>query len=57
MGNKWSIDECINILETAIGEVEHSIPNDVLEQTICYLTEYQNMKLEVSYDKYPDGFY
>lgn len=57
MGNKWTIAEVKSILECAIGEVEEIIPSDVLEETIAYLTEYENMKSEDSWDKYPEGFY
>ena len=57
MGNKWTIAEVRSILECAIGEVEAVIPSDVLEQAIAYLTEYENLKSEDSWDKFPEGFY
>ena len=57
MGNKYDIAECRDVLEMAIGEIEHYIPIDVLEQTIAYLWELENMKIEESWRKFPDGFY
>jgi len=57
MRNKWSIVEVKSILECAIGEVEAVIPSDVLEQTIAYLSDYEHLKSESSWDKYPESFY
>ena len=41
MGNKYDIAEC----------------RDVLEQTIAYLWELENMRIAESWRKFPDGFY
>lgn len=57
MGRKWTVAEVRSILECAIGEVETVIPSDVLEQAVAYLTEYENLKSEDSWDKYPESFY
>ena len=57
MENKWTFTEVKSILECAIGEVEPLIPSDVLEQTIVYLNEYEKMKSELSWSKYPEAFY
>lgn len=57
MRNKWTVVEVKSILECAIGEVESFIPSDVLEQTIAYLNEYEQMKSELSWNKYPEAFY
>lgn len=57
MRNKWTVVEVKSILECAIGEVEPLIPSDVLEQTIAYLNEYEQMKSELSWSKYPEAFY
>lgn len=57
MKNKWTIAEVKSILECAIGEVEAVIPSDVLEQAVAYLTEYENLKSEDSWDKFPEAFY
>ena len=57
MRNKWTIVEVKSILECAIGEVEAVIPSDVLEQMIVYLSDYEYLKSESSWDKYPESFY
>ena len=57
MGNKYDIAECRDVLEMAIGEIEYHIPTDVLEQTIAYLWELENMRIAESWRKFPDGFY
>lgn len=57
MKNKWTITEVKSILECAIGEVESVIPSNVLEQAVAYLTEYENLKAENSWDKFPEAFY
>lgn len=57
MGNKWTVAEVRSILECAIGEVEAVIPSDVLEQAVAYLTEYENLKSEYSWEKFPEAFY
>ena len=57
MSNKYNIAECRDILEMAMGEIEYHIPTDVLEQIIAYLWELENMKIEDSWRKFPDGFY
>lgn len=57
MRNKWTVAEVRSILECAIGEVEAVIPSDVLEQAVVYLTEYENLKSEDSWDKFPESFY
>ena len=49
--------EVKSILECAIGEVEAVIPSDVLKQTIAYLSDYEYLKSESSWDKYPESFY
>ena len=54
MSDKYTVKEVKEILELAIGEVELHIPSDVIEQTLRYLTEYENMKIAESYDIYPD---
>lgn len=56
-GNKWTVTEVRSILECAIGEVEKVIPSDVLEQAVAYLTEYENLKSEYLWEKYPEAFY
>lgn len=57
MENKCTFAEVKSILECAIGEVESLIPFDVLEQAIVYLDEYEKMKSELSWSKYPEAFY
>ena len=54
MRNKWTVAEVRSILECAIGEVEAVIP---FEQAVAYLTEYESLKSEDSWDKFPEGFY
>lgn len=68
---KWSIKECQDILECAIGEVDYYIPEDVIRQTIDYLKELKDTKKQlrkakrelsdyhsnVMWEKYPDGGY
>lgn len=49
-----TIKECEDILELAIGEVDYSIPSDVLEDTITYLQELRKMKEEKSWEDYPE---
>ena len=49
-----TVDECKDILELAIGEVEYSIPSDVLEDTITYLEKYKELKSDASWDKFPE---
>ena len=48
-----TVKECKEILELAIGEVDHVVPADVLESTICYLNEFEKLKVEKSWDNYP----
>lgn len=57
MTNNWSLKEVIDILELAIGEVDERIPSDVLECAISYLREHEQMKINETWDKYPDAFY
>ena len=54
MTNKYTVKEVEEILELAIGEVESHIPSDVIEQTLLYLTEYEDMKIAESWAKYPE---
>ena len=49
-----SAKECQDILELAIGEVEAAIPDDVLEDTIKYLDEYEKIRIEKSWDEFPE---
>ena len=69
--SKWSIKECQDILECAIGEVDYYIPEDVIMQTIEYLDELKQTKKKLKavkkdldeerdramWEKYPDGGY
>ena len=69
--SKWSIKECQDILECAIGDVDYHIPVDVIEQTIEYLDELKRTKKKLRavkkeldeerdramWEKYPDGVY
>ena len=54
MNNKYTVKEVKEILELAIGEVEAHIPSDVIEQALLYLTEYNDMKIAESWEKYPE---
>lgn len=54
MGNLITIDECKQVLEAAIGEVNVIIPDDVLEWAIFYLEEYERLKIEKSWDDCPE---
>ena len=48
-------DECKTILESAIGEVEAVIPDDVLEASIHYIEEYKRLDLEDSFTRFPEA--
>ena len=50
----YTVKEVKEILELAMGEVESSIPSDIIEQMLLYLTEYENMKIAESWEKYPE---
>ena len=50
-----TVDECSKILEAAIGEVDHIIPSDVLEDTIYYLKQYKKLEVAKSWDDYPES--
>ena len=50
----YTIKEVKEILELAMGEVESLIPSDVIEQMLLYLTEYEDMKITESWEKYPE---
>lgn len=50
----YTVKEVKEILELAMGEVESLIPSDVIEQMLLYLTEYENMKIAESWEKYPE---
>ena len=50
----YTVEEVKEILELAMGEVESLIPSDVIEQMLLYLTEYEDMKIAESWDKYPE---
>lgn len=54
MNDKYTVKEVKEILELAIGEVELHIPSDVIEQVLLYLTEYEDMKIAESWEKYPE---
>ena len=54
MTNNYTVKEVKEILELAIGEVEAYIPSDVIEQALLYLTEYKDMKIAESWEKYPE---
>ena len=54
MTNNYTVKEVKEILELAIGEVEAYIPSDVIEQALLYLTEYNDMKIAESWEKYPE---
>ena len=49
-----SVDECISILEMAIGEAEHILPSEVIEDIMEYLRDYKRMKTAKSWDEYPE---
>lgn len=57
MANNWSLKEVIDIFELAIGGVDACIPSDVLEYAISYLKEYEQMKIDETWRKYPEAFY
>ena len=48
----YTVKEVKEILELAMGEVESLIPSDVIEQMLLYLTEYEDMKIAESWEKY-----
>ena len=50
----YTVKEVKEILELAMGEVEPLIPSDVIEQMLLYLTEYEDMKIAESWEKYPE---
>ena len=50
----YTVKEVKEILELAMGEVESLIPSDVIEQMLLYLTEYEDMKITESWEKYPE---
>ena len=52
---KWSVNQCIDILDVSIGEVEHIIPSDVLEATIEYLKDYKEVKNKSTWDMFPES--
>ena len=49
-----TVKECKEILELAIGEVDHTVHADILESTICYLNEFEKLKAEKSWSNYPE---
>ena len=49
------IDECKEVLELAIVEVEAVIPSEILESTIKHLEDYQKLKYEKSWDDFPEA--
>lgn len=49
------IKECKSIIECAIGEVDYMIPSDVLEDTLRYLEELEELRLKDSYDDFPES--
>lgn len=49
-----SADECKRVLELAIGEAEYVIPEDVLKAAIHYISEYQRLEIETSWDRCPE---
>ena len=49
-----TVKECKEILELAIGAVDHVVPADILESTICYLNEFEKLKAEKSWSNYPE---
>lgn len=57
MNNKYSIEDCINILECAIGEVDYIIPSEVLEQVIIYLNRCDELEVEKSWTLFPEPFH
>lgn len=52
---KIEINEVINVLETAIGEVECIIPSEILESAVEYLKEYEDLKSVESWRKFPES--
>lgn len=50
----YTVKEVKEILELAMSEVESLIPSDVIEQMLLYLTEYEDMKIAESWEKYPE---
>ena len=49
-----SADECISVLECAIGEADSVIPDDVLQSTIGYIKEYKRLRYEMSWIECPE---
>ena len=50
-----SIDECKEVLETAIGEgLDAIIPDKILEATIAYLDAYERLESEMSWIASPE---
>ena len=45
---KIKIEKVINILEAGMGEVEYTIPSDVLESVIEYLKDYEQAKIFIT---------
>lgn len=52
---KIEINEVINVLETAIGEVECIIPSEILESAVEYLKEYEDLKSVESWREFPES--
>lgn len=50
----YTVKEVKEILELAMSEAEPLIPSDVIEQMLLYLTEYEDMKIAESWEKYPE---
>ena len=53
--SKIEIEEVINVLEAAIGEVECIIPSEILESAVEYLKEYEDLKSVESWRKFPES--
>ena len=52
---KIEINEVINVLETAIGEVECIIPSEILESAVEYLKKFEDLKSVESWREFPES--
>ena len=49
-----SADECISVLECALGEAQSVIPDEILQASIGYIEEYKILRSEISWYECPE---
>ena len=49
------VEECKRVLECAIGEAPHVLPDDVIRATLWYLNEYKRLKNILTWDECPEN--